>query len=85
MLDVDLGFNPSRAAVIKVDYDGGGNAERRGAVLKEMMRNIEAIPGIEAAGCSGHAAAGPQSKLGTQSVRERLSERSKTSALSCGS
>ncbi len=50
VLDVDLGFQPSRAAVIKVDYDDGGNRERRGVVLHEMVRNIESIPGVEAAG-----------------------------------
>jgi predicted permease len=50
VLDVDLGFQPSRAAVIKVEYDDGGKRERRGAILQEMTRAIEAIPGIEAAG-----------------------------------
>ena len=50
VLDVDLGFQPDRAAVIKVDYDDGGNPERRGAVLQEMLRNIQSIPGVEAAG-----------------------------------
>ena len=50
VLDVELGFQPSRAAVIKVDYDDGGNLERRGAVLQEMLRNVESIPGVEAAG-----------------------------------
>jgi predicted permease len=62
VLDVDLGFQPSRAAVIKVDYDDGydprRNGEeafqelraRRGAILQEMLRNINSIPGIESAG-----------------------------------
>jgi predicted permease len=50
VLDVDLGFQPSHAAVIKVDYDDGGNRERRGAILREMLRNVDAIPGIEASG-----------------------------------
>jgi predicted permease len=50
VLDVDLGFQPSHAAVIKVDYDDGGKRERRGAILREMLRNIDAIPGIEASG-----------------------------------
>ena len=50
VLDVDLGFQPDRAAVIKVDYDDGGNPERRGAILQEMLRNIETIPGVDAAG-----------------------------------
>ncbi|MEO8027635.1 MAG: ADOP family duplicated permease, partial [Bryobacteraceae bacterium] len=50
LLDVDLGFQPSRAAVIQVDYEGANNPDRRGPVLQEMLRNIEAIPGVEAAG-----------------------------------
>jgi len=50
ILDVDLGFRPSQAAVIRVDYDDGGRIERRGVVLQEILRRISAIPGIEAAG-----------------------------------
>jgi predicted permease len=50
VLDVDLGFQPSRAAVIKVDYDAGENGKRTGPVLREMLRNIDAIPGVESAG-----------------------------------
>lgn len=50
VLDVDLGFQPSRAAVIKIDYDDGNKKERRGAILQEMLRHIEAIPGVERAG-----------------------------------
>jgi len=52
VLDVDLGFQPDRAAAIKVDYDDGGKAEGRGPVLQEMLRRVNAIPGIEAAGIS---------------------------------
>src|SRR5438094_188511 len=52
VLDVDLGFQPERAAALRVDYDDGGNAARRGAVLEEMLRNVKAIPGIEEAGIS---------------------------------
>jgi predicted permease len=52
VLDVDLGFQPSRAAAIKVDYDYGGNTARRGAILQEILRRVGAIPGIESAGIS---------------------------------
>jgi predicted permease len=52
VLDVDLGFQPSRAATIKVDYDDGGNPARRGAILQEILRRVSAIPGIESAGMS---------------------------------
>jgi predicted permease len=50
VLDVDLGFQPSRAAAIKVSYDDRGNPARRGAILQEMLRRVGALPGIEAAG-----------------------------------
>ena len=50
VLDVDLGFQPSRATGIKIDYDDGGNPARRGAILQEIQRRVVAIPGIESAG-----------------------------------
>jgi predicted permease len=50
VLDIDPGFEASRAAAIRVDYDDGGKAERRGPVLQEMLRRISALPGVEAAG-----------------------------------
>jgi predicted permease len=52
VLDVDLGFEPSRTAAIKVDYDDGNNAARRGVILREMLQRVSAVPGIEAAGIS---------------------------------
>ncbi len=52
VLDVDLGFQPSRAAAIKVDYDDGGSRARRGVVLQEILQRVSAIPGIESAGMS---------------------------------
>ncbi len=50
VLDVDLGFNPSHAAAIKIDYDDGGNLERRSAILQDMLEQVRALPGVEAAG-----------------------------------
>ncbi len=52
VLDVDLGFEPTRAAAIKVDYDDGGSRARRGAVLQSILERVRAIPGIESAGMS---------------------------------
>ena len=52
VLDVDLGFEPSHASAIKVDFNDDGKPARRGAILKEMLRRVSAIPGIEAAGIS---------------------------------
>jgi predicted permease len=50
VLDVDLGFEPSRAAGIKIDYDDQANPARRGAILQEVLSRVNAIPGIESAG-----------------------------------
>jgi predicted permease len=52
VLDVDLGFEPSRAATVSVDYDDGGNVARRAAIWQEVVDRTSSIPGIEAAGIS---------------------------------
>ena len=52
VLDVDLGFEPSRAAAISVDYDDGRNAAKRTAIWQEVVRRASMIPGVEAAGIS---------------------------------
>ena len=52
VLDVDLGFEPSRAAAISVDYDDGGNAAKRAAIWQEVVSRASMIPGVEAAGIS---------------------------------
>jgi predicted permease len=50
VLDVDLGFQPSHAAALQVDYQDGGKLANRGPVLQEMLRRVSALPGIESAG-----------------------------------
>jgi predicted permease len=50
VLDVDLGFQPSRAASITVDYDDEGKPAKRGAILQNILTRVKAIPGIERAG-----------------------------------
>ncbi len=52
VLDIDLGFEPSRAAAISVDYDDGGNRAKRAAIWQEVVRRASLIPGVEAAGIS---------------------------------
>lgn len=52
VLDIDLGFEPSRAAAISVDYDDGRNATKRAAIWQEVVRRASLIPGVEAAGLS---------------------------------
>jgi predicted permease len=52
ILDVDLGFEPSRAASVALDYDDKGDAARRSAIWQEVLRRTQAIPGVEAVGIS---------------------------------
>jgi predicted permease len=52
VLDVDLGFEPSRAAAVSVDYDDGGNPAQRTAIWQDVVRRTSAIPGVESAGIS---------------------------------
>jgi predicted permease len=50
VLDVDLGFQPENAAALKIDYEDGGSRERRGAVLRQILEHVSALPGVDAAG-----------------------------------
>ncbi len=50
LLDVDLGFEPVHLAALKFECNDGGNRDRRGAVLQDILQRVRAIPGIEAAG-----------------------------------
>ena len=52
VLDVDLGFEPSRAAAISLSYDDSGGVARRGVILQQIIQRIEQIPGVETAGIS---------------------------------
>jgi predicted permease len=52
VLDVDLGFEPSRAAAISVDYDAGGSPAKQAAIWQDVVSRASHIPGVEAAGIS---------------------------------
>jgi predicted permease len=52
ILDIDLGFQPSRAAAIQVDYDDHDNADLRAAIWHNVITRVKAIPGVEDAGIS---------------------------------
>jgi predicted permease len=52
VLDVDLGFQPSQAAALTINYDDEGKSEKTGPVLQEILRRVQQIPGVEAAGIS---------------------------------
>ena len=52
VLDVDLGFEPSQAAAISVDYVDDGSSDKRAAIWQEIVRLTSMIPSVEAAGIS---------------------------------
>ena len=52
VLDVDLGFEPTRAAAISVDYDSGGSAAKQAAIWQDVVERVSVLPGVEAAGIS---------------------------------
>jgi len=50
VLDVDLGFQPSHASALTINYDDGGDGVKRGAILQEILSEVKELPGVEAAG-----------------------------------
>jgi predicted permease len=51
VLDVEMGFQPARAATIRVDPDNRySTREQRNAYLGEVLRLVKEIPGVETAG-----------------------------------
>jgi predicted permease len=66
VLDVDLGFQASRAAAIKVDYDHAASPAKRSAIFQEILRRVEAIPGVENAGISDNLPLGRNRSWGLE-------------------
>ena len=71
VLDVDLGFQPERAAAVKVAYDDSVPGDKTGASPRKTHRNlpagaqrVSAIPGIEGAGIVDYLPLEPESLLG---------------------
>jgi predicted permease len=50
LLEVDLGFQPSHAFSLRLDYDYGAKQAKLNAYFGEVLRRVTAAPGIEAAG-----------------------------------
>jgi predicted permease len=50
VLDVDLGFQPSHAAVVDINYDAGSKGEKIAPSLQQILAAVKAVPGVEAAG-----------------------------------
>jgi predicted permease len=70
VLDVDLGFQPDRAASIKVEYDdsaptGEASQVKRGEIFQQILARVSAVPGVEAAGMSDYLPLGPNREWDT--------------------
>jgi predicted permease len=73
VLDVDLGFQPDRAAAIKVLYDdnvpgdktGDLSAAKRGVIFQQILSRVGALPGVEAVGMTDYLPLGQNRAWGT--------------------
>jgi predicted permease len=70
VLDVDLGFQPDRAASIKVDYNDSAPTEdaskaKRSEIFQQILARVNAIAGVEAAGMSDYLPLGPNREWDT--------------------
>ncbi len=73
VLDVDLGFQPDRAAAIKVTYDdnvpgdktGDLSAAKRGVIFQQILSRVGSLPGVEAAGLTDYLPLGQNRAWGT--------------------
>lgn len=75
VLDVNLGFQPTRAAAIKVDYDDRGRAPKRSAMFQQILTQVEAIPGVEAAGMVDYLPLGRNREWGPVKVKGKVYRR----------
>jgi len=70
VLDVDLGFQPDRAASIQVSYDesapsADARIAKRSAIFQQILTRVNAIPGVEAAGIADFLPLGPNREWDT--------------------
>jgi len=50
VLNVDLGFQPTTAAAVRIDYDDGRSTEKRTAILQNIAQRVGGLPGVDVAG-----------------------------------
>jgi predicted permease len=70
VLDVDLGFQPERAAAVKVEYNDDSptqdaSIEKRTAIFQQILSRVSSIPGVEAAGMTDYLPLGQNRAWGT--------------------
>jgi predicted permease len=77
VLEVDLGFQPERAASIKVDYDDSAPSQeasqaKRGEIFQQIIARVSALPGVEAAGMSDYLPLGANREWDTPVPQGRI-------------
>ena len=70
VLDVDLGFQPDRAASINVEYDDSApnrdaSVAKRTAIFRQVIERVSSLPGVEAAGIADYLPLGPNREWDT--------------------
>ncbi len=70
VLDVNLGFQPDRAAAMMIDYSDTAPTEdaraiKRGATFQQILSRVRALPGVEAAGIADYLPLGANREWGT--------------------
>jgi predicted permease len=70
VLDLDLGFQPDRAASIRVAYDDSGPSSdarvaKRTAIFQQILTRVSTLPGVEAAGVADFLPLGPNREWDT--------------------
>lgn len=70
VLDVDLGFQPERAAAVKVVYNDSAptndaSVQKRAMIFQRVLARVGAIPGVQAAGISDYLPLGQNRSWGT--------------------
>lgn len=79
VVDLDLGFQPSRAAAVNVDYNdnvpndktGALSAQKRGVIFQQILSRVMAIPGVQAAGTSDYLPLGANREWGLPTPQGR--------------
>lgn len=67
LLDVDMGFEPARAATIRVDPDSRYTTpDQQNAYIDEVLRRVKALPGVEAASITDALPLGRNRTWGTR-------------------
>jgi predicted permease len=70
VLSVDLGFQPDRAAAVKVEYDDSApndaaSTQKRTAIFQQVLSRVGSLPGVEAAGIVDYLPLGQNREWGT--------------------